>query len=80
MAKRMKLILFFFPSFKHKTNIFGGCRGVNGVLNATAIPSQLNIAATFSTELAYIAGAVAGGESRLLNACRFIFLFLYIKE
>ncbi|KAJ5825343.1 Fn3-like domain-containing protein [Penicillium riverlandense] len=43
-------------------------RGVNGVLNATAIPSQLNIAATFSRELAYIAGAVAGSEARLLNA------------
>ncbi|CAI7579946.1 unnamed protein product [Penicillium pancosmium] len=45
-----------------------GEAGVNGVLNATAIPSQLNIAATFSRELAYIAGAVAGCESRLLNA------------
>ncbi|OQD86253.1 hypothetical protein PENANT_c008G07144 [Penicillium antarcticum] len=45
-----------------------GEAGVNGVLNATAIPSQLNIAATFSRELAYIAGAVAGSEARLLNA------------
>jgi beta-glucosidase-like glycosyl hydrolase len=44
--------------------------GVNGVLNATAIPSQLNIAASFSRDLAYIAGAVAGSEARLLNACK----------
>ncbi|KAJ5753743.1 Fn3-like domain-containing protein [Penicillium nucicola] len=45
-----------------------GEAGVNGVLNATAIPSQLNIAATFSRELAYKAGSVAGSEARLLNA------------
>ncbi|KAJ5272426.1 Fn3-like domain-containing protein [Penicillium angulare] len=45
-----------------------GEAGVNGVLNATAIPSQLNIAASFSRELAYIAAVIGGSEARLLNA------------
>lgn len=67
---------FIFFVFVYRLTSYAAVnRGVNGVLNATAIPSQLNIAATFSRELAYIAGAVAGSEARLLNACK-IFLKL----
>jgi beta-glucosidase-like glycosyl hydrolase len=67
----MRLIeLLFFSLCLELIDYAATSRGVNGVLNATAIPSQLNIAATFSRELSYIAGAVAGSESRLLNACK----------
>lgn len=45
-------------------------RGVNGVEDTTAIPSQLNVAATWSRSLAYTAGEVAGREARLLNASK----------
>ncbi|KAF7309713.1 Fn3-like domain-containing protein [Mycena indigotica] len=44
-----------------------GEAGVGAVNGATAIPTQLNLAATFSRRLAYAHGSVAGKEARLLN-------------
>ncbi|OJJ73697.1 hypothetical protein ASPBRDRAFT_41398 [Aspergillus brasiliensis CBS 101740] len=45
-----------------------GEAGINGVHNATAIPSQLNVAATWSRAMAKAAGHVTGLEARLLKA------------
>jgi beta-glucosidase len=42
--------------------------GINGVQDATAIPSQINVAATWSRLMAKAAGHVTGLEARLLKA------------
>lgn len=44
-----------------------GEAGINVVNNATAIPVQLNVAATWSKKAAYDAGVVTGRESYLLG-------------
>ncbi|KAI9731943.1 MAG: hypothetical protein M1834_004394 [Cirrosporium novae-zelandiae] len=41
--------------------------GINSVANATAIPNQINVAATWSKDMAYKAGHITGLEARLLN-------------
>ncbi len=43
------------------------CRGVNVVDNATAVPMQLNIAATWSKSAAYHSGYVPGREAKILG-------------
>ncbi|KAJ5679423.1 Fn3-like domain-containing protein [Penicillium macrosclerotiorum] len=45
-----------------------GEAGINGVQDATAIPSQINVAATWSRSMAKAAGHVTGLEARLLKA------------
>jgi len=41
------------------------------VENATAIPMQLNVAATWSKQAAYNAGLVTGKEAKILGMSKF---------
>lgn len=42
-------------------------RGIDVVADATSLPSQLNVAATWSRKVAYAHGLVTGREAALLN-------------
>ncbi|CAJ2510745.1 Uu.00g063700.m01.CDS01 [Anthostomella pinea] len=47
--------------------ISDGEAGLNVVENATALPTQPNVAATFSRQLAYLHGKVSGREAKVLG-------------
>nr|GAT49909.1 predicted protein [Mycena chlorophos] len=48
--------------------LINGEAGTDGISETTGIPTQLNLAATFSRSLAYAHGSVAGTEARFLNS------------